>query len=110
MRTKPETLQELQGRIRDLQKQKEDQESAFRSSVHHLAESLRPENILIWMAGKFVSKWFTRKKQGEEKEAEEKEGEEKASEFKDTVLQIAKQLASDAVAKGIDLLGGKIFR
>jgi hypothetical protein len=99
MRTKPDNLKELQLQIIELKVRKETQESELRTSVHTLAESLKPENILLRIAGKFVSKWF-RTSGGSE---------EKRSDLKDSVLETAKRFASETIAKGIDLLAQKIF-
>ncbi len=99
MKNNPKTLQELRAQIIEAESRKNEQESALRTSVHQFAASLKPEKILLYMAGKLVAKWL-----GKQKEKEEKE-----TELKGSVLDIAKRFASEAIAKGIDLLAGKLF-
>jgi hypothetical protein len=99
MTTSPKNFHELQLQIRELKNRKEVQELALRASVHILGESLKPENILLRMAGKFVSKWF--KTSGE--------SEENKSDLKESILEMAKRFASETIAKGLDALAKKIF-
>jgi hypothetical protein len=100
MTTKPPTsLNELQSRIQELDQQKDIQEAALRSSVHTLGESLRPENILLFMFGKLVSKWVDKTREKEEKQ----------NHMKDSILGFAKRFASEAFEKGVDALAKKMF-
>jgi hypothetical protein len=99
MKNKPNSLKELQDQIRDCTIKKEERELALRASVCSLAESLKPENILFSLIGKLFKNWFTKKHNIEEMESEDKE----------SVLDIAKRFATDALSKGLDALAKKMF-
>ena len=99
MSTKPNSLKELQVQILELKIRKDNQESGLRTSVHTLAESLKPENLFLRMAGKLVSSCF--RTFGEK--------DKKGFDLKDSVLETAKRFATEAISKGIDLLAKKIF-
>ncbi len=100
MKTNPTSLRELQRDIRELESRKTELESEFRASVRAFSESLRPENILLFIAGKLVGRWA-------DKQHEKAEKETKDSTVKDALLGFARNFASGAFEKVVDAFGKK---
>ncbi len=99
----PANLPDLQHIITESQARKVSQEAALKESVSNLADSLKPEHILLAMASKILNRYMDRKEEKEEKE------EKKKSSITEPLLQFASQFTSEAVSKGIDMLRKKFF-
>jgi hypothetical protein len=97
MTTNPASFKELQQQIRELEVRKDIQRSELNDSVHQFSESLKPENILLFLAGKLVGRWVDKQHEKEEKE----------SFLKNSLVGFAKKFASGALEKVVEMFTNK---
>ncbi|MFI5148164.1 MAG: hypothetical protein ACHQRM_00410 [Bacteroidia bacterium] len=103
----PADVRDLKHLLTETQSRKTAQEQALKSSVDELANSLKPETILLSMASRVLNHYMDRKEEKEEKK--EKEEHTKSS-FKEPLINLAAQFASEGLGKLVDFLRKKVFK
>jgi hypothetical protein len=100
----PTDVRDLKHLLSEVQSRKMAQETALKSAAQELGESLKPEAILLTMASRVLNRYMDRKEEKAEKEEHSK------SSFKEPLINLATQFASEGLGKLVDVLRKKVFK